>query len=227
MFLHFYGLSDSWFQRLREHYENHGVSLRTHGNTKRLPHNTLSQATIEVVKAFLSNFGEENAISLPGRIPGFKSDEIKVLSLSKTKKSVWRVYEAACETSDVQAVGYTKFLKLWEQFYPNVVVTKPMPDLCFTCQQNTSKLQRAANLSESKKSECVKAHQEHLNCTQAERQFYRDSCLSSERTLETIGTETFLGSGSRDACSLNATIPYSFSIMPSESISPATWAYLL
>ena len=125
MFLHFYGLSDSWFQRLREHYENHGVSLRTHGNTKRLPHNTLSQATIEVVKAFLSNFGEENVISLPGMIPGFKSDEIKVLSLSKTKKSVWRVYEAACETSDVQAVGYTKFLKLWEQFYPNVVVTKP------------------------------------------------------------------------------------------------------
>ena len=151
---------------------------------------------------------EENAISLPGRIPGFKSDEIKVLSLFKTKKSVWRVYEAACETSDVQAVGYTKFLKLWEQFYLNVVITKPMTDLCFTCRQNTSKLQRAANLLESKKSECLKAHQEHLNCTQAERQFYRDSCLSSERTLETIGT--FLGSGSRDACSLNATIHYSF-----------------
>lgn len=56
----------------------------------------------------------------------------------------------------------------------------------------------------------VKAHQEHINCTQAERQFYRDSCRSSERTLETIGTETFLGSGSRDACSLNATIHYSF-----------------
>lgn len=85
-----------------------------------------------------------------------------------------------------------------------------MTDLCFTCQQNTLKLQRAANLLESKKSECVKAHQEHLNCTQAERQFYRDSCLSSERTLETIGTETFLGSGSRNACSLNATIHYSF-----------------
>ena len=85
----------------------------------------------------------ENAISLPGRIPGFKSDEIKVPSLFKTKKSVWRVYEAACETSDVQAVGYTKFLKLWEQFYLNVVITKPMTDLCFTCQQNTSKLQRA------------------------------------------------------------------------------------
>ena len=93
--------------------------------------------------------------------------------------------------------------------YPNVVVAKPMTDLCFTCQQNTTKLQRAANLSDSAKLECVKAHQEHLNCTQAERQFYRDSCLGSKNTLERIGTETFL-SGSRKACSLNPTTHYSF-----------------
>ena len=71
----------------------------------------------------------EHKVKTLNRIPGFKSDEIKVLSLSKTKKSVWRVYEAACETLRVQVVGYTKFLKLWEQFYPNVVVTKPMTDL--------------------------------------------------------------------------------------------------
>ena len=210
MFLLFYGLSDSRFRRLKEHYQNHGVSLRTHGNTKRLPHNTLSQATIEEVKAFLSNYVEENAIFLPGRIPGFKSDEIKVLSSSETKKSMWRAYEVASEASHLQAVCYTKFLHLWEQFYPNVVVAKPMTDLCFTCQQNTTKLQRAANLSDSAKSECVKAHQEHLNCAQAERQFYRDSCLSSENTLETIGTETFLRSGSHEACSFNAKIHYSF-----------------
>ena len=210
MFLHFYGLRDARFRRLKEHYQNHGVSLRTHGNTKRLPHNTLSQASVEGVKAFLSNYVEENAICLPGRIPGFKSDEIKVLSSSETKKTVWRAYDRACEASDLQTVCYTKFLELWGQFYPNVVVAKPMTDLCFTCQQNTTKLQRAANLSDSEKSEYVKVHQEHLNGAQEERQFYRDSCLSSETTLETIGTETYLNSGSHNACSLNAKIHYSF-----------------
>ena len=220
MFLHCYGLSDARFRRLKEHYQNNGVSLRTHGTTKRLPHNTLSQATIEEVKAFLSNYVEENAICLPGRIPGFKSDEIKVLSSSKTKKSVWRAYEAACEASDFQTVSYTKFLQLWEQFYPNVVVAKLMTDLCFTCQQNTTKLQRATNLSDSEKSECVNVHQEHLNCAQEERQFYRDSCLSSENTLETIGTETFLNSGSHNACSLNGTIHIPL-ITHSRCISPA------
>ena len=72
----------------------------------------LSQATVKGVKAFLSNYVEENAICIPGWIPGLKSDEIKVLLSSETKKTVWRVYEAACKASDLQTVCYTKFLGL-------------------------------------------------------------------------------------------------------------------
>ena len=74
------------------------------------------------------------------RIPGYKSDDIKLLSSSDTKMSVWREFQRACEQSNKQSVSYTKFIDLWEQFHPNVVVAKPMTDLCFTCQQNTSKL---------------------------------------------------------------------------------------
>ena len=203
MFLHFYGLSDSRFRRLKEHYQNRGISPRTHGNTKRLPENTLPQATIEGVHTFLMNYVEENAIALPGRIPGFKDDDIKVISSSETKMSVWRAYGAACETSDMRAVSYRKFLQLWEQFHPNVVVAKPMTDLCLTCQQNTGKLQRA-------KSECVKAHQDHLNCAQTERENYKDACANSKKAIETISAETILNHESRNACSLNATIHYSF-----------------
>ena len=154
---------DSRFRRLKEHYQTYGICPRIHGNTKRLPENTLSQAMVEGVRTFLTNYVEENAISLPGRIPGFKSDDIKVLSSSESKIGIWRVYEAACVASDVRAVSYRKFLQLWDQFHPNVVISKPATDLCFTCQQNTNKLQRAANLSDREKSECVKAHQHHLN----------------------------------------------------------------
>jgi len=104
MFLHFYGLSDSRFRRLKEHYQNHGIFPRIHGNTRRLPQNTLPQARFEDVHAFLSNYVEENAISLPGRIPGFKSD-VKVLLSSEIKISVWRVYKTACKASDLRAVS--------------------------------------------------------------------------------------------------------------------------
>ena len=210
MFLHLYGLSDSRFRRLREHYQTHGICVRIHGNTKRLPENTLSQATIEGVKTFLTNYIEENAISLPGRIPGFKSDEVKVLSSSESKIRVWRDYEEACEASSLRAVSYRKFLQLWEQFHPNVVVSKTMTDLCWTCQQSTNKLQRAANLSDREKSECLKAHQDHLNCAKSEREHYKNSCANSENALETIGTETLLNRENRAACSLNATVHYSF-----------------
>ena len=140
MFLNLYGISYSWFRRLKEHYENHSISQRTHGNSKRLPHNTIPQAVTEDVKAFLNNYVEENAVLLPGRIPGYKSDDIKLLSSSETKMSVWRAFQRACKETDKQAVCYTKFIELWQKFHPNVVVAKPMTDLCFTCQQNTSKL---------------------------------------------------------------------------------------
>ena len=68
MFLNSYGISRSRFQRLVEHYQSHGISLQIHGNNKRLPHNTLPLAVAEDVKNFLSNYADENAVLLPGRI---------------------------------------------------------------------------------------------------------------------------------------------------------------
>ncbi|KAK2549109.1 hypothetical protein P5673_030482 [Acropora cervicornis] len=47
-----------------------------------------------------------------------------------------------------------------------------MSDLCFTCQHNTSKLLRAANLPEEEK--CVQAQQAHLNLVKMERELYRN-----------------------------------------------------
>ena len=66
---------------------------------------------------------------LPGRIPGFKQEDVQVLSSSETKTSVWRVYTATCKASGEQAVSYSKFVDLWHQFCPKVVVAKPMTDL--------------------------------------------------------------------------------------------------
>lgn len=46
MFLNLYGISKSCFQKLLDHYQNHGLSVRIHGNSRRLPHNTLPQAVV-------------------------------------------------------------------------------------------------------------------------------------------------------------------------------------
>ena len=209
MFLHLYGLSYSRFHRLKEHYEQHGIYPHTHGNSKKLPSNTLPQIVTENVNSFLTNYVEENAIVLPGRIPGFKRDDVKVLSSSKTKMSVWRTYNSVCKASGQQAVSYSKFAELWQQLHLNVVVAKPMTDLCITCQQNTTKLLRAANLPVHEKSDCINAQQEHLNCAQAEREFYRESCSDTTTTFKTLETEISLNER-HAACSLNGTMHYSF-----------------
>ena len=107
MFLNLYGISKSQFQRLLDHYQNHGISLRIHGNSRRLPHNTLPLAIAEDVKTFLRNYADENAVLLPGRIPGFKSEDIQLLSSSDTKMNVWNSFKRACAESNKQAGIYT------------------------------------------------------------------------------------------------------------------------
>jgi len=82
----------------------------------------------------------------------------------------WHQYTAAHECSQKQSISYSKFKDLWQQFHPNVVVAKPMTDLCLTCQQNTAKLVRSANLPDGVKSEYICAQQEHLNTVKAERE---------------------------------------------------------
>ena len=201
-------MSYSWFRRLKEHYENHGISPRVHGNSIILPQNTLPQAVVKDVTTFLNNYVEENAVLLLGRIPGYKSDNIKLLSSSETKMSMWRAFQTVCETVNKQAISYSKFIELWEHFHLDVVVAKPMTDLCFTCQQNTSKLLRSANLPESDQSACVQNQQEHLNCVQAERELYRDVCKEAKSTFEAVENTIELNE-SNDACSLNGTMHYS------------------
>ena len=80
MLLRLYGISSSRFHRQKDHCEDNGISLRNHGNHGRLPPNVTSQTVNEEVKNFLTNYVEENAVLLPGRIPGFKKEDIKLLS---------------------------------------------------------------------------------------------------------------------------------------------------
>ena len=111
-FLRLYGISYSQFRRLKEHYEEYGLSPRVHGNHKRLPHNTLPQAVTKDVKNFLMNYVDENTILLPSRIPGYKNDDIRLLSSCETKMNVWRGYKKVCKEMGKQAVGYTAFTKI-------------------------------------------------------------------------------------------------------------------
>ena len=117
-----------------------------------------------------------------------------------------------------------KILDLWKQFFPNVVIAKPMTDLCFTCQQNTSKLVRAANLPEEEKSQCVQAQQAHLNSVQTKRELYRKVCEKAKCSFEEVEDQIDLEEP-HESCTLRITMRYSFDFaqqihIPSNPMQP-------
>lgn len=84
-FCFLYGIGKDRLRLVKEHYLSNGLETRVHGNRKRLPHNYISIEAVNKIVKFLQNYTEENAILLPGRIPGYKRDDIKLLPSSCSK----------------------------------------------------------------------------------------------------------------------------------------------
>ena len=80
------GVGKDRLQAIKASYMKDGITTRIHGNTKRLPHNALTYEDITRIVKFLSNYAEEQAILLPGRVPGYKRDDFKLLPSSTSKK---------------------------------------------------------------------------------------------------------------------------------------------
>ena len=94
------------------------------------------------------NLPDSNAMLLPGSVPGYKDSDVKLLPSSTTKHAIWQLYIQAAATSLMRAVAYSTFTQLWWQLLPSVVVMKPMSDLCWVCQQNSTTIMRSANCSQ-------------------------------------------------------------------------------
>ena len=75
-------------EAIQKHYFEHGMETRVHKNTWQLPYNALSFDEIRSVIKFIEKYAEQYAILLPGRIPAYKRDDMKLLP-SSTSKKVW------------------------------------------------------------------------------------------------------------------------------------------
>ncbi len=88
---------------------------------------------------------------LPGRIPGYKNSDVKLLPSHTTKHAIWELYLRSA-AGLLKQVAYSTFTQLWRQLLPNVLVMKPMSDLCWICQKNSTAIMRAVNKPEEAKS---------------------------------------------------------------------------
>lgn len=80
------GIGKHRLKAIKAHLLTNGLTPRIHGNTGKLPHNVTSYASVRYIIQFITNFAEQHAIILPGRIPGYKRDDFKLLPSSITKK---------------------------------------------------------------------------------------------------------------------------------------------
>ena len=55
----------------------------------------------------------------------------------------------------MRSAWYNTFCTLWRKLTPQIMVMKPMTDLCWVCQQNSSAIMRAANTPEEEKSDVI------------------------------------------------------------------------
>ena len=88
LFKFIHGVEKGRLGNLIKHYCLHGMIPRQHGNKNRLPKHTLSFQEMEKVTSFVTNYAEEHGILLPGRILGYKRDDLKLLPSSCTETSV-------------------------------------------------------------------------------------------------------------------------------------------
>lgn len=113
---------------------------------------------------------------------------------------------------------------MWNELRPLVRITKPMTDLCHTCQKNNSNIYRSANLLDEEKSEIVRKQEAHLLDAERERSLYKRVCEESKRNLKPILNSLDFNE-TRTACSFKGKMHYSFDYaqqvhLPSNTMQP-------
>ena len=81
-----YNTGKDHFMALKASFLASGLTTRVHGNTKHACKHALKFDEIKNLVTFIGNYAEKHAILLPGRIPGYKKDNIQLLPSSTTKK---------------------------------------------------------------------------------------------------------------------------------------------
>ena len=181
-YLYLHCVSRKRYQNLVQHYQQNGLCPRIHGNTKRLPANSLPKDDIEYLTKFITNYARAHAMPLPGRVAGHR-DKVIILPTDITKLVVYTKYKQACTASGFRCVGKSIFYQLWLDVIPHISVSTPSTDLCFKCQRNNMAIQQSACLPDTIKAQRLATAQEHLALAHREREYYNSQVKAANTSL--------------------------------------------
>lgn len=91
LFYFVYRIGQERLDGLLAHYRKNGLTPKEKlsGGRKKT---SFAFQDMRRAAAFISNYAEEHALVLPGRVPGFRRDDVKLLPSSETQIKVYRAY---------------------------------------------------------------------------------------------------------------------------------------
>ena len=102
----YFSISQNKLTALLKHYKEHGLTprVKTSGGRQKSDKRLLTHDDICRVVSFIVNFAELHGLVLPGRVPGYKRFDIKLLPSHYTKATVFRAYEQAVRSGGMYSL---------------------------------------------------------------------------------------------------------------------------
>ena len=171
---------------------------------------TIDKNVATSVKNFLLNYAEVHGLPSPVRNVNRVTQSIVFLPAEMSYKSVHRKFLAGLEEeSNLRALKYDAFRKLWHQLTPHIQIMSPRTDLCDTCQRLRNDLQFKVR-KEGEARGLLKKYKEHPAKAKLERKYYNTNTKLAEQQRQLVNQHHSMANGKVQHCSVDATAHYSY-----------------
>ncbi|XP_067939703.1 uncharacterized protein [Watersipora subatra] len=181
-FLFLNGIGKNTFQTLKRHYRTEGAvprSFNYQGRNKR----AVTSDDSKSIADFLDHITSIHSLDLPGRVSGFRREELKILPSSFTVESIYELYKQKCQQAMLNFKCKSTFRAIWKELRPYLIITKPSTDLCWLCQKNNMAYLRSANQPLHKRAAEIDQQRIHLEHARQAREYLNECILSSRQYL--------------------------------------------
>ena len=147
---------------------------------------------MESNQTFLCQYARDNALPLPGRLPNYKNSQVQHVLLLPSDKScadIHQLYEKVASELLYRNVSLRTFQRVWHELCPHITITKPLTDLCGTCQMYGGKISNSGCLSEEEKTKLLEDYNGHVHSAKLQRDYYRDQVNKSKENFLTYSAE--------------------------------------
>ena len=173
-----------WFMRefknVKTYLDTNSLVSTVHGNKGRRPRPALTYPVVKEVVSFLKNYADCFEIPHPAPLHGRAGVPPVYLSAHEIKMFIHKLYLTACTESELQAVTYDTFWRIWAQCLPYVGIPSPQTDVCDTCETLRRRVARRRN---DKLAACQN-FKEHVHNAQRERDWYCKRTVLAKKELD-------------------------------------------